>query len=186
MINKNILITALIILVIIIIKVQYYFKTVEEFTTIYVPDNRTNGKYGFTCSKCISCGTDKYETTSCSNTQNRVCTPCRTTCPNAATVGQYISRGCPAGSTSDAVCSPCRNGNSCGANRYRKGTCGGTSNYTCHDMTYDCGNINNYNREPQFPMTASWRVGSSGDYEKCERSWFGGGGTYYNKHPGAI
>jgi len=131
---------------------------------------------------------EKYESTSCSATQNRVCTPCRTTCPNASTVGQYISRGCTAGSTSDAVCSPCRDGNSCGANRYRKGTCGGTSNYTCHDMTYDCGNINNFNREPQFPITTSWRVGSSGDYELCQRSWtpWGPWGTYYNKHPDTI
>lgn len=48
------LLITILILVIIVIKVLYYFKIIEEFTTIYITDDTKTGigKYGVNCELC--------------------------------------------------------------------------------------------------------------------------------------
>ena len=102
MLNKLDILFNIIILIIIVIKVQYYFKTIEEFTTVlYVADDGTIGKYGFTCSKCISCDPGEYRSSGCNGLENSVCSPCSTMCPE----GHYRVEGtCINGN--DYTCEP--------------------------------------------------------------------------------
>ncbi len=144
------------------------------------------------CKDCRNCPSTQYKSGGCSGRSDTTCATCRSSCPG----GQFLNGSCGGGWSSNNYCQNCRNCpdgsyisggcsgradryctgciTSCGANRYRAGVCGPTrsTQYSCHNMYHNCPG-------------ADWRVGSSGDYEKCQRPW-PIGGTYLNKHPGAA
>jgi alpha-tubulin suppressor-like RCC1 family protein len=69
------LLITILILVIIVIKVLYYFKIIEEFTTIYITDDTKTGigKYGVNCELCSMCPDNLFETKQCTPNTDTIC-----------------------------------------------------------------------------------------------------------------
>jgi hypothetical protein len=80
------------------------------------------------CSVCSApCGAGTYEAVPCGlNGQDRLCLPCRGTCPS----GEYAFRACSA--SRDAVCAPCSH---CSAGQYVSAQCTATSDTACQTIS---------------------------------------------------
>ena len=85
------------------------------------------------CTACRgTCGSGNYESTACTPTTNRVCSPCSTTtCPS----GTFQSSACT--STADRVCTPC--GAPCAAGLYQVSACTTTADRVCAGCSGTCG-----------------------------------------------
>ena len=85
------------------------------------------------CTSCrASCGSGTYESTACTPTTNRVCSPCSTT---ACASGTFQSSACT--STADRVCTPC--GAPCAAGLYQVSACTTTADRVCAGCSGTCG-----------------------------------------------
>ena len=153
MIKFYILSSVLIILIIIITLILSYFKTVEDFTTIYTSGSPTaiRPKYGITCTQCAPCIAGTYMQ-NCGGLNQGMCQWCNE--GEYSTMGSTSCTQCGDGTQSTTfrnACEPCPVGTA--------GT-GGTCTTTC-----------NNGQEPNSGKTAC---------QPCPAGTAGTGGTCNN------